>query len=218
MNNPNVEYDWDDVNIPEEYYDSEEWLNLLEQERQADKPDYYARPVKQQIYDHNWQRLKEERLLPPEPEKHVKKISNCRCRVWYNNDRPSIEYDVLYSTGQRQLGKTLNGSWSNEEPKTPVEARAYDAALTMLVRLLSKSKIRFTRFYAKDHVKNPIRDINLLEIHQQCQPQIAYFVVNDLIYPATLNQLGDQFYYWSFNGRNSMSLQEFSDVCWRAVP
>jgi hypothetical protein len=209
------QYDWDDPNIPEEYYDSEEWMALLD--AMNEPPDQQAVYKPKQTQDVNWDLLRNERNLPPEQEhRTVKRISNCRLTVWYDTGMPSINYDVLYTDNTRVLGRHLNGLWSNEEPKKTTEARAFDALRTMLVRSNKNAKIRFTRLYPTKDVKNVQRDINLIEIHKG-QPLIAYFVVNDNIYPARLNDANDKGYSWSFNGQRGMGIDKFCDECWEAV-
>jgi hypothetical protein len=209
------QYDWDDPNIPEEYYDSEEWQELLDAINEPPNHEPVYKPMR--THDDNWDKLRNEPHLPPEPElRTVKRITNCKLTVWYDSDMPSITYDVLYTDNTRVLGRHLNGEWSNEEPKKPTEATAHDALRTMLVRSGKKLKLRFTRLYPSRDVKNVQRDINLIEIHNN-MPLLAYFVVADKIYPARLNENNSKGYMWSFNGQSSMTIDEFCDLCWEAV-
>jgi hypothetical protein len=210
------QYDYDDPNIPEEYYDSEEWLNYLELIRQDAKPDHYLKHRPQQQIDRNWQLLKEEKLLPSEEPKKVLRISNCRVTVWYDSGMPSINYDVRYSNGTQILDRRLNGDWTNEEAKTSTEYRAYDSVMTMLVRSDVQAKVRFTRFYPTKDVKKNQRDVNLIEIWNG-HPQAAWFIVNQQVYPARLDDNGLESYTWSFNGRKGIAIDRFCDQCWNAV-
>ena len=208
-------YDYDDPNIPEEFFESEEWMEYLEAIRESEKPDQPPIYVSQKFYDTNWQALKEEKLLPPLEQLDVARIANCKFSIWYDTQRIMATYDVAYTSGKRQLDKHLYGTWDKSEPRLSNENIAYDCVMTMIARAGVSAKVKFSRMYTPKDVKNQVREINLIELYTN-KPELGWFVVNDNVYTARYEEQADK-YIWHFNGQKKMTIKEFSDYCWEAV-
>lgn len=209
-------YDYDDPNIPEEFYDSEEWMDYLETIRTSEIPDQFMPYVSIKSYDDNWEKLKSERLLPPLEIKDVAKIANCRFTIWHDSDDISARYDVAYTSGKRILDRQLNGTWDKADPRKETENRALDAVRTMVIRSDDHARVRFTRLYEPREVKQQVREINLIELNDG-EPFAAWFIVNDYVYPARLDKMFEDKYQWCFNGKNKIHITKFCDWCWEAV-
>lgn len=209
------QYDYDDPNIPEEFFESEEWMEYLEAIRLSELPDQPPVYVSQKFYDTNWQALKEEKSLPKLQEQTVAKIANCKFSIWHDTSRIMATYDVAYTSGKRNLDKHLYGTWDKSDPRLSAESLAYDAVMTMMARASIPAQVKFSRMYAPRDVKNQVREINLIEVFSN-QPQAAWFVVNDNVYTARYEELADK-YVWYFNGQKKMTVKEFCDYCWNAI-
>ena len=208
-------YDYDDPNIPEEFYDSEEWEEYLEAIRLSELPDQQPVYVSQKFYDTNWQALKEERLLEPLEDRTVAKISNCKFSVWHDTARIMAQYDIAYKSGRRIMDRRLYGTWDKSDPRQAVENRAHDAVLTMIARSSLPAEVKFSRMYERNNVKTQVREINLIEIYSN-GPIKAWFIVGTTVYTARFEELEDR-YVWYYNGQKKMSIDQFCDACWEAV-
>lgn len=210
-------YAYDDPNIPDEYYDSDEWLEYEEAIRKSQEPVYHM-PVVAKIYtDTNWAALKAEQLQPPPEDKSVAKIANCKFQIWLDTYRISATYDIAYASGRKVFGRRASGTWDKEEAKTSAEARALDAVVTMVARSQLNSKVNFSRMHEVNSVKNVIREITLIELNHHGEPVRGWFVIGDTVYPARYNHTHVDRYEWCFNGKKKMSLDRFCDMCWEAV-
>jgi hypothetical protein len=170
-------------------------------------------PMKQ--IDDNWQKLKAEQSQPKLEVKDIKKIVNCKFKVWHdsNHQRLSAEYDAIY-TDKTVLHRQLNGEFDNREAHVSDLKYALDSVLTMIARSGFSAKIRTTRLYVPNSVKEQSREINLIEIYDN-DPIMAWFVYNNFVYPARLDETQPSYYAWILNSRRNMSLKEFDDFCWQ---
>ena len=168
--------------------------------------------------DDNWQKLRQEKLQPKQTIKTAAKIANCKFKVWAdsNYSRLTAEYDVSYTDGTRQMNRRLNGEFDNTEAHTPDLARALDDVITLIARSDFKAQIRTTRLYEPSAVKQQSREINLIEVFAN-DPIAGWFVYNDHVYTARLDQTQDTHYTWVFNHRKCQTLKEFSDWCWNKI-
>lgn len=199
---------------PEEQLE-QELFDRLTLELNGFNPDLLV-PMKD--IDDNWLKLKQEKFQPQQPTKTVAKIANCKFRVWTdsNYSRLTAEYDVSYTDGTKTLNRKLNGEFDNTEAHTPAIARALDDVITLIARSDFTAQIRTTRLYEPNAVKQQIREINLIEVFAN-DPISAWFVYNDHVYPARLDQTQDTHYAWVFNHRKRLTLQQFSDNCWNSI-
>lgn len=195
--------------------EEQEFFDRITLELNGYNPDLLV-PMKD--IDDNWQKLRQERLLPKQQIKTVAKIANCRFRVWADSNyaRLSAEYDVSYTDGTKTLNRKLNGEFDNTEAHTPDLDHALDDVKTMIARSEFTAQIRTTRLYEPSAVKQQCREINLIEVFAH-DPIAAWFVYNDHVYPARLDHTQDTYYTWVFNHRRKMTLQEFSDWCWNKI-
>jgi hypothetical protein len=211
------QYNFDEQDIPEEYYESDEWLEYKDSlaERNAEQ---YHLPHASKIYkDANLEALRAERLLPKLENTTVTKIANCRFQIWLDTYRISATYDVAYKSGLKKFERKASGTWDKEEAKTTTETLALDAVTTMIVRSGVRCKINFSRMHEHNSVKDVLREINLIEITYNGEPLRAWFIVNDHVYPARHNSVHDNRYEWCFNGRKKIPIDKFCDQCWEAV-
>lgn len=205
-----------DEDIPDEYYDSEEWLGIEQANREyfeTQAPEFYRAKITR---DSNWIKLLEEKSLPPLENLQVAKIANCRFTIWSNSDHLSARYDISYVSGRKILDRQLNGTWDRVEPRLESENRALDAVRTMVIRSNDTSQVRFSRMYESRQVKQQVREINLIELNDG-DPIAAWFVVGDNVYPARLDTNFEDKYQWCFNGRNQISIDKFCDWCWEII-
>ncbi|CAB4154896.1 hypothetical protein UFOVP647_39 [uncultured Caudovirales phage] len=211
------QYNFDNQDIPEEYYDSNEWLEYQELLVERNTGEYHL-PHTSKIYkDTNLEALRTERLSPILEDKTVIKIANCRFQVWLDTYRISATYDVAYKSGSKIFGRKASGSWNKEEAKTPTETLALDAVTTMIVRSGIKCKINFSRMHEHNSVKDVLREINLIELTYNGEPVRAWFIVNSYVYPARHSEVHDNRYEWCFNGRKKIAIDKFCDQCWEVV-
>lgn len=211
------QYDFDDPNIPEEYYESDDWVEYEDLLVEQDKPEYYLAHKSKVYQDYNWEALKAERLLAPVEDTTVAKIANCKFQIWLDSQRIGATYDISYKSGRKEFGRRASGSWDKEEAKTTTEFRALDAVTTMIARSHLSSKVKFSRMHEHNSVKDVIREITLIEMEHEGTPLRAWFVVGDIVYPARYNHSHDNRYEWCFNGRKKITIDKFCDMCWDAV-
>lgn len=171
--------------------------------------------VPMQKVDINWQRLKQEQSQPKVQEIYPEKMFNCIVTQWLDSDSLSATYDIHYND-HKELKKHINGIWSNEEPNTSTANKVYDSLLTLVARSNDLEKIKISRFYKPNDIKTVVRDFYLIQIAGLgiCA---SWFVFNDEVYPARLDDTNPLVYKWIFNHKKKISLDEFCDKCWNAV-
>jgi hypothetical protein len=167
--------------------------------------------------DDNWQRLKAEKQLPKVTERQAVKLANCRVRNWHSNDRLATEYDIGYSDGTRELNKRTNGEFSQEEPFTHTALRVYDALITLVARSHGELDVcKSARFYLPNNVKTVIRDFYFMQVKGK-YAKASWFVFNDAVYFARLDEMDRTCDTWVFNHKRKVSVEEFLEQCWSAV-
>lgn len=170
--------------------------------------------VPKQETDWNWQRLRAERSQPIEQVKQVRRIVNCRFRVWHDSDhqRLSAEYDVIYCDRSVEH-RRLNGKFDNTEAHVSDLHHALDCVRTLINRSGFSAKIRTARLHVPGNVLEQSREINVIEVYTQ-EPMAAWFVYNGHVYPARLDQTQPTYYAWVLNGRKFKTLKQFDNECW----
>jgi hypothetical protein len=203
--------------IDDDYYESDEWIEIEEANRKYFEPEVKIGIHRPRItQDNNWIKLLEERNLPPLENKQVARIANCRFTVWHDSDNLSATYDISYASGKKILGRKTNGSWDNIDPRLGTENRVFDAIMTMVARSNDLVKIKFSRMYESNHVKEQVREINLIELNDG-YPIAAWFIINDGVYPARLDTNFDNKYQWCFNGKKKIAIDTFCNWCWNII-
>jgi len=194
--------------------DEQEYFDRLTLELNGFNPDLFV-PMKD--VDDNWQRLRLEQQLPKLPQRTAVRLANCRVKHWHDTGRLSAEYDVGYTDGHRELNKQINGQFSTEEPFTSTALKVYDALITLVARSHGElNTCHSSRFYLPNDVKTVVRDFYFMQVRGTYY-KASWFVFNDRVYPARLDETNPDCDTWIFNHRKGTQIDKFLDQCWEAV-
>ncbi len=179
------EYDFDDQNIPEDYYESEEWLAYEDQIREHQEPRYNLHKPKIFI-DHNWEALKQERLIPYVPPATIEKISNVSLMLWANKNFTDGNFQCdIYKAGIKEhYNKNLIFEVTPE--LTPKQYKIWDLVFTESA--LYNYQARRCKFYNKDHATDYSNEFAHFELWQQEKLLWACLIIEDWIIPMNITE------------------------------
>jgi hypothetical protein len=172
------EYDFDDPNIPEDYYDSQEWIDYEQEIQQRYEPTFNLHVPKQQI-DHNWQALKQERSQPYVPEPVIERVSNVSLVLWANKNYTdgNLQCDI-YKEGRKQPYKK-NLIFEVKPELTPRQYKVWDLLITMCQIDLKDCRARRAKIFDPGHAENYSAEFAYFEIWQKEELVWACLLVED---------------------------------------
>jgi len=140
-----------------------------------------------QVIDENWQKLKEERSLEPEPPRvTIDKITNANIMLWSNVEYTKGNFSSnVYRDGQKE-DYNKNLLFSVAPDLTAKQYKVWDLVLTDAH--LSECTARKAKFYQPGHADQPTNEFAHFEIWKNHRLLWACLLVEDYIIPMRIFQ------------------------------
>jgi hypothetical protein len=180
-----IRYDIDDPNIPEEYYESQEWMDYEDAIQERQQPSYNLY-VPQQTHDDNWQSLREERNQPFIPSTVIDRVSNISLVLFANSEyqKGNLQCDI-YKEGVRQP-YTKNLIFEVRPELTPRQYRVWDLLITICQLDLKDCKPRRAKIFDAGNAQSYSAEFAYFEIWRNQDLIWACLLVEDWLLPLRI--------------------------------
>lgn len=180
-----TQYDIDDANIPEDYYESQEWMDYEDAIRERQEPIYNLYKPKLDI-DYNWESLKQERNEPYVPDSIIQKVSNISLVLWANKNYTdgNLQCDIYKDNIKQPYTKNL--IFEVRPELTPRQYKVWDLLITMCQTDLVGCKPRRAKIFDAHHAESYSAEFAYFEIWRNQELVWACLIVEDWLLPMTI--------------------------------
>lgn len=198
------QYDYDDPNIPESYYESDEWLEYEQLLSQQEQEELVQRALykKMMTVDHNIRALKEERNEVFVETAPIEKFVNLKINLYAdsNYNRGNLKCDIFRNNKKESYHKNM--IMDSPTSMNHNQYKIWDLLVTMLSYDNSGSILRRAKFYNPGDADTHTNEFAYFDIWSNSELIWACVILNNKIVPLKFFNFGDVI---SFSGTLSKS-------------
>jgi hypothetical protein len=184
-------YDFYEDNVPEEYYESEEWIDYEQSIKKREQLEY-SLPYKKMLHiDNNIRALREERNEAYVEPVAIEKFINLKMDLYANKKylRGNLHCDIFRHVNKEHYHRNL--IMDSPAPLTPLQYKIWDLLITILAYDDGDNKLRRAKFHEPGNADKHTNEFAYFDIWNNDNLIWACIVLNDSIVPLKFYNFGD---------------------------